>query len=326
MIWHFLEVWLLVVVSFAAGCALGAWLYSLLADSPLALAQGAVADAVGDVLDWTKMRLGVGPAWRKDLARSLSRPGPTPPPERIEPPRFDDEPSVALDPEHEASYVAIALADVVPEAPAVELPDDDRMSFEPDDFDDEDDSLPAIAAAPAQPALPPPASAKPEAARAEPAKPEPPRPAIIPMRPAGLARPRGGAQDNLTRIRGIGQRNEGVLNSLGIFHFSQIAAWTPGEVLWIGRYLAFPERIEHDDWVSQAMVLATGGDTGFEKSADRRRKRRAEQRTRQTLADEGGTADAARIEPPRPHDVADESGQVESVDGDTYDDEDEDED
>ena len=98
MIWHFLEVWLLIAVSFAAGCALGALLYGLLADSPLALAQGAVADAIGDVLDWAKVRLGVGPAWRNDLARSVSRPGPTPPPERIEPPRFDDEPSRPLDP------------------------------------------------------------------------------------------------------------------------------------------------------------------------------------------------------------------------------------
>ena len=51
MIWHFLEVWVLLAVAFAAGCALGAWVYGLLADSPLALVQGAVADGVGDVVD-----------------------------------------------------------------------------------------------------------------------------------------------------------------------------------------------------------------------------------------------------------------------------------
>ena len=320
MIWHFLEVWLLIAVSFAAGCALGAWLYGLLADSPLALAQGAVADAIGDVLDWAKVRLGVGPAWRNDLARSVSRPGPTPPPERIEPPRFDDEPSRPLDPEHEASYVAIAFSDIAPplEELAADIPDD-LAAFEPADSDDEDEGLAAIAAPATLAALPPPVSAKPESA-----KPEPPaKAAIIPMRPAGLARPRGGAQDNLTRIRGIGLRNEGVLNSLGIFHFSQIAAWTPGEVLWIGRYLAFPERIEHDDWVSQAMVLATGGDTGFEKSADRRRKRRAEKRMQQT-AEEGGATETARIEPPRPQGAVDEADHADNAEGDTYDDKDED--
>jgi hypothetical protein len=64
------------------------------------------------------------------------------------------------------------------------------------------------------------------------------------------------------------------LNELGIFHFSQIAAWTPAEIRWIGQQLAFPERIELDDWVGQAIVLASGGETGFTKSAERRRARR----------------------------------------------------
>jgi predicted flap endonuclease-1-like 5' DNA nuclease len=93
-------------------------------------------------------------------------------------------------------------------------------------------------------------------------------------RPATLIEPRNGVPDNLRRIRGIGDRNEVRLNKLGIFHFSQIAAWTPAEVRWIGQQLAFPERIERDDWVGQAIVLATGGETGFTKSVERRRARR----------------------------------------------------
>jgi predicted flap endonuclease-1-like 5' DNA nuclease len=97
---------------------------------------------------------------------------------------------------------------------------------------------------------------------------------IVPKRPAGLASPRGGVPDNLTRIRGIGTRNETLLNSLGIYHFGQIASWTPGEMRWIGQYLAFPERIERDDWIGQAIALASGTDTGFTKSAERRRQRR----------------------------------------------------
>jgi predicted flap endonuclease-1-like 5' DNA nuclease len=289
VIWHFLEVWLLVAVSFAVGCALGALLYGALADSPLALAQGAVADAVGDAVDWVKVRLGIGPAWRPELARSLTRPGQPSFGERVEPLAFDDEPPLAHDPEHEASYVAIALADpVADEALVVEVVEDALA----DDFSDDEAAEPvaAIAAAPKPAALPAPA-----------------KPAIVPMRPAGLSKPRGGVPDNLTRIRGIGQRNERVLNDLGIYHFSQIAAWTPGEVLWIGRYLAFPERIERDDWVSQAMVLATGGDTGFSKSADRRRKRRAEDRLRRALADAANAPDAAaKTEPPRAEENADD--------------------
>lgn len=80
------------------------------------------------------------------------------------------------------------------------------------------------------------------------------------MRPAVLAEPRSGVPDNLQRIWGIGKRNEELLQSLGIFHFGQIAAWTPAEARWVASHLAFPERLERDNWIGQAIVLATGGD------------------------------------------------------------------
>jgi predicted flap endonuclease-1-like 5' DNA nuclease len=82
-------------------------------------------------------------------------------------------------------------------------------------------------------------------------------------RPMGLAAPRQGRGDDLKRIRGIGKQNEGRLHGLGIWHFDQIAAWTPSEVEWVGSYLAFVGRIEREDWVGQAKVLAAGGDTAF---------------------------------------------------------------
>jgi hypothetical protein len=69
-----------------------------------------------------------------------------------------------------------------------------------------------------------------------------------------------------------------MLNDLGIFHFGQIAAWTPAEIAWIGQALAFPDRIARDDWVGQATLLAMGSETGFQKSAERRRERRRQQR------------------------------------------------
>ena len=93
------------------------------------------------------------------------------------------------------------------------------------------------------------------------------------MRPLTLPGPRNGVPDNLQRIRGIGQKNEELLNSLGIFHFGQLAAWTPAEARWVANHLAFPERIERDDWVGQAIILATGGDTGYVKVAERRKGR-----------------------------------------------------
>jgi len=88
-------------------------------------------------------------------------------------------------------------------------------------------------------------------------------------KPAGLAAPRDGKADDLKRIRGIGKQNEGRLHGLGIWHFDQIAAWTPSEVRWVGAFLAFPGRIEREDWVGQAAILAKGGETDFSKRADK---------------------------------------------------------
>ena len=88
-------------------------------------------------------------------------------------------------------------------------------------------------------------------------------------RPPGLAAPRSTKADDLKRVRGIGRQNESRLNGLGIFHFDQIASWTPRHALWVGSYLAFPGRIEREDWVGQAKQLATGADTDFSKRVDK---------------------------------------------------------
>lgn len=87
-------------------------------------------------------------------------------------------------------------------------------------------------------------------------------------RPAGLASPRGGVADDLKRIKGIGKVNEGKLNDLGVYHFDQIAAWSRPEVRWVGTYLAFPGRIDRENWLAQARILASGADTEFSKRVD----------------------------------------------------------
>jgi predicted flap endonuclease-1-like 5' DNA nuclease len=88
--------------------------------------------------------------------------------------------------------------------------------------------------------------------------------AVLPgERPAGLVAARGGAPDDLKLIKGIGRQNEGRLHGLGIWHFDQIAAWTADNVEWVGGYLAFPGRIEREDWVGQARALASGAETAF---------------------------------------------------------------
>ena len=66
------------------------------------------------------------------------------------------------------------------------------------------------------------------------------------------------SKDNLKLIKGIGPQNEARLNSIGITSFSQIAAWSESEQYEIGEKLAFPGRVEREEWVKQAMILAEG--------------------------------------------------------------------
>lgn len=89
------------------------------------------------------------------------------------------------------------------------------------------------------------------------------------VRPSGLDAPMGGAKDNLQRIKGIGKVNEGKLNDLGIYHFSQIKDWSPSEARWVGTFLSFSGRIEREDWIGQSEVLAAGGETDFAKRVDK---------------------------------------------------------
>jgi len=265
VIWHLLEIWLLLFVAFVLGCGLGSLIYAVLARSPLADVQGRAADAVGDAIDGMRTRLGMAPAWtaayrqpmqRFDAGFDTPRPGfarsepgdvagPQAPvaPAAVEVPRGAAAPDRAILPAERASHAGwaeeAAEAGEIADAPAVAAPS---------------------------------------------APPKPPAPELPSMRPAGLAAPRNGVPDDLQRIRGIGRRNEELLNGLGIFHFSQIAAWTPAEVRWVGNFLAFPERIERDDWIGQATILGSGGDTGYVK-ADRRRAR-AEPEEEQPLPEE----------------------------------------
>ena len=89
------------------------------------------------------------------------------------------------------------------------------------------------------------------------------------VKPTALAGPRGGKADDLKRIRGIGKQNEGRLHALGVWHFDQVALWSNDEAKWVGSYLAFPGRIEREEWISQAKILAAGGVTDFAKRVDK---------------------------------------------------------
>ncbi len=91
----------------------------------------------------------------------------------------------------------------------------------------------------------------------------------IGIRPSSLQAPRGGEVDDLKEISGIGLKIEEVLNSLGIYHFDQIADWEPENVEWIENYLSVKRRVLKEDWIGQARLLATGGQTEFSKKVRR---------------------------------------------------------
>ena len=85
-------------------------------------------------------------------------------------------------------------------------------------------------------------------------------------KPETLAAARDGQPDDLKQIKGVGPKLEALLHSMGFFHFDQVAAWGPQEVAWVDQNLqGFKGRVSRDNWVSQAKILAEGGETEFSK-------------------------------------------------------------
>lgn len=129
--------------------------------------------------------------------------------------------------------------------------------------------MPVAAAAPEpKPAPAPKPVAKPAPAPKPVAKPAPaPKPKAKVSKPE--PKPKPVTKDDLKRIKGIGPQNEGRLNNVGVIAFSQIASWSSKDERDMGERLAFPGRIEREEWVKQAKVLAKGGTTEFAKRVDK---------------------------------------------------------
>lgn len=93
--------------------------------------------------------------------------------------------------------------------------------------------------------------------------------ADVGSRPAGMSAPRDGKADDLKHIKGVGPKLEKLLNSMGFYHFSQVASWSPDEVAWVDENLeGFKGRVSRDGWIDQAKTLAAGGETEFSKRVD----------------------------------------------------------
>ena len=65
-----------------------------------------------------------------------------------------------------------------------------------------------------------------------------------------------GEPDDLKKISGVGPVLEKKLHGLGIYHFWQVAQFTPEDIAKVDEELNFKGRIERDDWLTQAKQFA----------------------------------------------------------------------
>jgi branched-chain amino acid transport system ATP-binding protein len=127
-------------------------------------------------------------------------------------------------------------------------------------------------AAPAKATKPRGKAAAPKAPAAKPAatKPAATKPAA-PKKTAGISNrlpaPRGGREDDLLAIKGIGPVNKKKLNEHGIFHFDQIAAWKKADIEAAEAYLDFDGRIARENWIGQARMLARQAERAAKQAA-----------------------------------------------------------
>jgi predicted flap endonuclease-1-like 5' DNA nuclease len=80
---------------------------------------------------------------------------------------------------------------------------------------------------------------------------------------------RSATLEDLKRIRGIGVLIEKKLNSMGVVSYEQIANWSAADIDRVSQSLDFKGRIERENWVEQARILASGGATEFSRRMDR---------------------------------------------------------
>ncbi len=84
--------------------------------------------------------------------------------------------------------------------------------------------------------------------------------------PAKKKAPKAAAgADDLKLLKGVGPALEKKLHANGVTSFAQVAAWNAEDIADMDDKLSFKGRIERDNWVEQAKLLAEGGETEFSK-------------------------------------------------------------
>lgn len=96
--------------------------------------------------------------------------------------------------------------------------------------------------------------------------------ATLPEQPTAVQMPIRAVteSDDLRRIKGIGPKIADWLGAHGVTRYDQIAAWDAAAVAdYVQRMGRMGSRIEADDWVGQAKLLAAGGATDHSRSVDK---------------------------------------------------------
>ena len=99
---------------------------------------------------------------------------------------------------------------------------------------------------------------------------------------ADVPPPVSSGMHDLTRIRAIDGSLQASLKGLGVSSYADIAAWKPADVTRISGALKMPGRIEQENWIEQAQILAKGGETYYS-----RRKGKGEEANSRPTPDEG---------------------------------------
>ena len=72
--------------------------------------------------------------------------------------------------------------------------------------------------------------------------------------------------DDFQRIRAIDAETERRLKALGVTRFEDMAHWTPADINRINQALGLSGRIEREQWIEQAQILAKGGETYYSRN------------------------------------------------------------
>ena len=87
---------------------------------------------------------------------------------------------------------------------------------------------------------------------------------VAAKKPRTMKAPRKAGADDLKLIKGVGPKLEKLLNTLGFYHFDQIAKWSAKELSWADDNIeGFKGRASRDNWVEQARKLVSGQETEF---------------------------------------------------------------